>query len=145
MKKALMTIALLAAGLTASAQGEVKEDTIHRPQLETVDMNRTFSVGGNALMCLRSNNATKRSVQPLEWTLKNDIVGGQNFVTLDVKNRNTGASVAHQTWDEGQLIRMKIKEGKPAMSEVYDDMFSHLRIVDVNMGWIILFFSEILK
>lgn len=145
MRKAFLFFAMLLSGLTASAQGEVKEDTIQRPQLETVDINRTFSVGGNALMCLRSNNATKRSLQPLEWTLKNDIVGGQNFVTLDVKNRNTGAFVAHQTWDEGQLIRMKIKEGKPVMYEVYDDMFSHLRIVDVDLGWMILFYSEILK
>ena len=62
MRKALFIFALLLSGLTASAQGEVKEDTIQSPQLETVDMNRTFSVGGNALMCLRSNNVTKRSL-----------------------------------------------------------------------------------
>ena len=33
----------------------------------------------------------------------------------------------------------------PVLYELYDDMFSHLRIVDVDLGWIILFYSEIIK
>lgn len=108
-------------------------------------MNRTFSVGGKAIMCLRSSNANKRSLQPLEWTLKNDRIGNSNIAVLDVKNSRTGETVAHQSWSDGTLIRMKTKNNTPVMYEVYDDMFSHLRIADVGMGFIILFYSEMLK
>ena len=113
--------------------------------IQVVDLNRTFSFGGNAIMCLRSANADKRSLQPLEWTLKNDHIGDNNIVVLDVKNAKTERSVAHQMWSDGVLVRMKTKNGKPEMYEVYDDMFSHLRIVDVGLGKLILFYSEQFK
>lgn len=113
--------------------------------IQTIEMNMTFSVGGKAIMCLRSSNATKRSLQSLEWTLKNDRIGETNIVVLDVKNSKTGESVAHQSWSDGVFVRMKVKEGKPALYEVYDDIFSHLRIADVGLGFIILFYSELLK
>ena len=57
--------------------------------IQVVDLNRTFSFGGKAIMCLRSANADKRSLQPLEWTLKNDHIGDNNIVVLDVKNAKT--------------------------------------------------------
>ena len=113
--------------------------------IQVVDLNRTFSFGGKAIMCLRSANADKRSLQPLEWTLKNDHIGDNNIVVLDVKNAKTERSVVHQMWSDGVLVRMKTKNGKPEMYEVYDDMFSHLRIVDVGLGKLILFYSEQFK
>ena len=131
-----ITIALMMA-IAMSAQ---------KVELEVVDMNRTFSVGGKAIMCLRSKEATKKSLQPLEWTLKNDRIGNTNIVVLDVKNSKTGELVAHQSWSDGINIRMKLgAKGNPVLYELYDDMFSHLRIVDVDLGWIILFYSEIIK
>jgi len=139
MKKALSIIALLLIGMVASAQETVKAE------LETVDMNRTFSVGGKAIMCLRSNNASKKSLQALEWTLKNDRIGDTNIVVLDVKNAKDGSTVAHQSWSDGVMVKMKVKDKKPVVYEVYDDMFSHLRIADVDLGWIILFYSEMIK
>lgn len=131
-----ITIALMMA-VAMSAQ---------KAELEVVDMNRTFSVGGKAVMCLRSKEATKKSLQPLEWTLKNDRIGSTNIVVLDVKNSKTGELVAHQSWSDGINIRMKLgAKDNPVLYELYDDMFSHLRIVDVDLGWIILFYSEIIK
>jgi hypothetical protein len=131
-----ITIALMMA-IAMSAQ---------KVELEVVDMNRTFSVGGKAIMCLRSKEATKKSLQPLEWTLKNDRIGNTNIVVLDVKNSNTGELVAHQSWSDGINIRMKLgAKDNPVLYELYDDMFSHLRIADVDLGWIILFYSEIIK
>lgn len=139
MKKVLSIIALLLIGMVASAQETAKAE------LETVDMNRTFSVGGKAIMCLRSKEASKKSLQALEWTLKNDRIGDTNIVVLDVKNAKDGSTVAHQSWSEGVMVRMKVKDKKPVVYEVYDDMFSHLRIADVDFGWIILFYSEMIN
>ena len=139
MKKVLSIIALLLIGMVASAQETAKAE------LETVDMNRTFSVGGKAIMCLRSKEASKKSLQALEWTLKNDRIGDTNIVVLDVKNAKDGSTIAHQSWSEGVMVRMKVKDKKPVVYEVYDDMFSHLRIADIDLGWIILFYSEMIN
>lgn len=139
MKKVLSIIALLLIGMVASAQETAKAE------LGTVDMNRTFSVGGKAIMCLRSKEASKKSLQALEWILKNDRIGDTNIVVLDVKNAKDGSTVAHQSWSEGVMVRMKMKDNKPVVYEVYDDMFSHLRIADVDLGWIILFYSEMIN
>ena len=138
MKKVLFIIAVVIVAMTATAQEQ-------KDSVQIIEMNRTFSVGGKAIMCLRSNNAEKKSLQPLEWTLKNDHIGNSNIVVLDVKNSRTGATIVHQSWSDGILVHMKVKKGKPAMYEVYDDMFSHLRVVDVDMGFIILFYSELIK
>ena len=135
MKKALFLL-LMCVAMNVQAQSD---------SIQVIDMNRTFSVGGKAIMCLRSANANKKSLQPLEWTLKNDRIGNSNITVLDVKNSRTGETVAHQSWSDGTLIHMKTKDNKPVMYEVYDDMFSHLRIVDVDLGFIILFYSEMLK
>lgn len=137
MKKLLI---FLFAFFVMVANAQENNDSI-----QTIEMNRTFSVGGKAIMCLRSENANKKSLQALEWTLKNNHIGENNVIVLEVKNRNTGEQVAHQIWTDGAFVRMKVKNGKPAMYEVYDDLFSHLRIVDVNLGFIVLFYSEMLK
>lgn len=139
MKKVLSIIALLLIGMVASAQDSTKVD------LETVDMNRTFSVGGKAILCLRSSNANKKSFQALEWTLKNDRIGDTNIVVLDVINKKDDSTVAHQSWSDNVKIRMKVKNKKPVLYEIYDDMFSHLRIADIGNMWVILFYSEMLE
>ena len=129
---------MMMVAMTATAQ-ETNDS------IQTIEMNRTFSVGGKAIMCLRSNQAEKRDLKPLTWTLKNDRVGDKNFVVLDVKNKKTGTREVHQSWSDGVFVRMKTEKGKPIIYEVYDDMFSHLRIVDVKLGNIIMFYSEMLK
>lgn len=50
MKKVILFLAMMAVAITIKAQ---------KAELEVVDMNRTFSVGGKAIMCLRC---------PKEWT-----------------------------------------------------------------------------
>lgn len=137
MKK-LLLLTMMMVAMTATAQ-ETNDS------IQTIEMNRTFSVGGKAIMCLRSNQAEKRDLKPLTWTLKNDRVGDKNFVVLDVKNKKTGTREVHQSWSDGVFVRMKTEKGKPIIYEVYDDMFSHLRIVDVKLGNIIMFYSEMLK
>lgn len=144
MKKvAFFTIMMLVA-IAASAQevGSNKKET----EYEIIDMNRTFSVGGEAIMCLTSKTATKKNLQALEWTLKNDHIGETNIVVIDVKNAKTGQTVAHQSWSDGVYVRMRVdKDKKPVTYEVYDDMFNHLLIAQLQLGTIIQLYSELLK
>ena len=149
---------MLSIGLMAQAQEQANstqdsvqvEDKADSVQMENkadsvriVDMNRTFSVGGNALMLLRSNNAAKKDMKPLAWTLKNDRIGDTNIVVLEVKNRRTGETEAYQSWSESVNVTMKITKDGTTMYDVSDDLFSHLRIVKMNIGTIIMFYSEL--
>ena len=145
MKKLVLIIALAVFSVVnISAQEKVtKNDSI-----EVIDLNRTFSIGGKALMCLRSANMSKRNLQSLDWTLENNPVGDKNMVTLKVTNSKTGAIVAFQIWDDGVNVRMKRNRYKKdsSMYEVYDDMFSHLRMVQFSGDtYIILYYSEMKK
>jgi len=134
---------MLSMGLMAQAQEQT--DSTRVDSVQVIDMNRTFSVGGNAMMLLRSNNAAKKDMKPLEWTLKNDRIGDTNIVVLEVKNRRTGETEAHQMWSEGVNVTMKITKDGTTMYDVSDDLFSHLRIIKMNVGTIIMFYSEMLK
>jgi hypothetical protein len=91
---------------------------------------------------------SKRNLQSLDWTLENNPVGDKNMVTLKVTNSKTGAIVAFQIWDDGVNVRMKRNRYKKdsSMYEVYDDMFSHLRMVQFSGDtYIILYYSEMKK
>lgn len=136
-----------ANGTQDSVQVENKSDSVQvenkADSILVVDMNRTFSVGGNALMLLRSNNAAKKDMKPLEWTLKNNRIGDTNIVVLEVKNRRTGETEAYQSWSESVNVTMKITKDGTTMYDVSDDLFSHLRIVKTNIGTIIMFYSEL--
>ena len=158
MKKVLFIMLMLSMGLMAQAQEQAngtqdsvqvenKADSVQvenkADSVRVVDMNRTFSVGGNALMLLRSNNATKKDMKPLAWTLKNDRIGDTNIVVLEVKNRRTGETEAYQSWNEGVNITMSIFKDGSTMYDVSDDLFSHLRIMKVQLGTVIMFYSEL--
>ena len=160
MKKVLFIMLMLSMGLMAQAkeqansthdsvQVENKADSVQvenkSDSVRVVDMNRTFSVGGNALMLLRSNNAAKKDMKPLEWTLKNDRINDTNIVVLEVKNRRTGETEAPQIWSDGVNVTMKITNDGTTMYDVSDDIFSHLRIMKTNIGTIIMFYSELKK
>ena len=134
---------MLSLGWVAKAQET--SDSTKVDSVQVVDMNRTFSVGGNALLLLRSNSASKRDMKQLEWTLKNDRIGDTNVVVLDVKNRRTGETEAHQLWSDGVNVTMKTTKDGTILYEVSDDLFSHLRIMKANVGTIIMFYSELLK
>ena len=142
---------MLSMGLAAQAQGQANstQDSVQvenkADSVRVVDMNRTFSVGGNAIMLLRSNNAAKKDLKPLEWTLKNDRIGDTNIVVLDVKNKRTGETEAYQSWSEGVNITMSIYPDGTTMYDVSDDLFSHLRIMKVKLGTVIMFYSELKK
>ena len=133
---------MLSMGLMAQAQEHANGT---QDSVQVIDMNRTFSVGGNAMMLLRSNTAEKRNLKPLEWTLKNDRIGDTNIVVLEVKNRRTGETEAYQSWSEGVNVTMKITKDGATMYDVSDDLFSHLRIMKTNVGTIIMFYSELKK
>ena len=160
MKKVLFIMLMLSMGLMAQAQEQAnstqdsvqvenKADSVQvenkADSVRVVDMKRTFSVGGNALMLLRSNNAAKKDMNPLEWTLKNDRINDTNIVVLEVKNRRTGETEAHQIWSDGVNVTMKITKDGTTMYDVSDDLFSHLRIMKTNIGTIIMFYSELKK
>ena len=134
---------MLSMGLMVKAQEA--SDSTKVDSVQVVDMNRTFSIGGNALLLLRSNSANKRDMKPLAWTLQNDRIGENNVVVLDVKNKRTGETEAHQLWSEGVNITMKITKDGTVLYDVSDDMFSHLRIMKANVGTIIMFYSELIK
>ena len=140
---------MLSMGLMAQAQEQANSthDSVQvenkADSIRVVDMNRTFSVGGNALMLLRSNNAAKKDMKPLEWTLKNDRINDTNIVVLEVKNSRTGETEAHQIWSDGVNVTMKITNDGTTMYDVSDDLFSHLRIMKVKLGTVIMFYSEL--
>ena len=158
MKKVLFIMLMLSMGLAAQAQDQAngtqdsvqvenKADSMQvenkSDSIRVVDMNRTFSVGGNALMLLRSNNATKKDMKPLAWTLKNDRIGDTNIVVLEVKNRRTGETESYQSCNDGVNVTMKITNDGTTMYDVSDDIFSHLRIMKVQLGTVIMFYSEL--
>lgn len=143
MKKVLFIMLMLSMGLMAQAQEQT--DSTRVDSVQVINMNRTFSVGGNAIMLLRSNTAEKRNLKPLEWTLKNDRIGDTNIVVLEVKNRRTGETEAHQLWSEGVNVTMSIFKDGSTMYDVSDDLFSHLRIMKVSLGTVIMFYSELKK
>ena len=147
MKKLLFTIAMLLTISAASAQDAADTTTTKTAtaQQQVIPMNRTFSVGGKALMCLRSKTATKNDMKALTWTLSNDRIADKNIVVLDVKDARTDRTEAHQLWDGVEVYLTKDKKGS-TMYTVQDDMFSHLRIVDIGGDtYVIMFFSELLK
>jgi hypothetical protein len=123
------------------------QDTEKNDSVQVIDMNRTFSVGGRALLCLRSAEASRKDVKALSWTLTNNPVGDQNFVHLEVKNAKTDKVEAFQSWNGGVQVTMKKKSDGKITYEVYDDTFMHLRIVELNNNgiYIILLYSELLK
>lgn len=130
-------------GLTTQAQET--SDSTQVDSVQVIDMNRTFSVGGNAIMLLRSNTASKSDAKPLTWTLKNDRIGETNVVVLDVKNSRTGETEAHQLWSDGVNVTMRITKDGTILYQVSDDLFSHLRILKMKMATVIMFYSELLN
>lgn len=132
---------MLTVLMTAAASAQTNNDSI-----KTIPMNRTFSVGGKALMCLRSANAAKRDLKPLEWTLENHPIGDKNFITLHVKNAKTGLTEARQTWSDGEQVVMTIDNEGSKKYQVYDDTFRHLLIVDLGKETYVLFlYSHLLS
>ena len=139
MKKVLF-IALFIL-MTAAVSAQESNDSI-----KTIPMNRAFSVGGKAIMCLRSANASKRSLKPLEWTMENHPINDKNFITLHVKNTKTGLTEARQTWSDNEQVVMKINEKGEKTYMVYDDMFRHLVIMELSQySYVILLYSDLIN
>lgn len=131
---------LLTLLMTSAVSAQTTNDSI-----KTILMNRTFSVGGKALMCLRSANAAKRDLKPLEWTLENHPIGEKNFITLHVKNAKTGLTEASQTWSDGERVVMTIDNKGNKKYQVYDDTFRHLLMADLGKDVYVLFlYSQLL-
>ena len=145
MKK-LLFVFFLFYGISVLAQdGNI---TLGKDSIETIDMNRTFSVGGRAIMCLRSANANKKELKALTWTLENNRAGNQNFVMLKVQNVKTEQMEAMNTWNGGVNIEMTKRKDGTFIYNVYDDLFTHLRIVQMSKDsdiYIILFYSELIN
>lgn len=132
--------------LTSMAQNEPANNP--EDSVQVIDMNRTFSVGGRALMCLKSKTADKKSVKALTWTLDNKRAGDQNFVHLEVKNAKTGQVEEFNSWNGGVEIRMVKKSNGTISYQVFDDTFSHLVISQLNKDkdiYVILYYSELLE
>lgn len=131
---------MLTVLMTAAASAQTTNDSI-----KTIPMNRTFSVGGKALMCLRSANAAKRDLKPLEWTLENHPIGEKNLITLHVKNAKTGLTEARQTWSDGERVVMTIDNKGNKKYQVYDDTFRHLLLGSVGKDiYVIFLYSQLL-
>ena len=132
MRKLMILFALMVA-MTATAQEQV------------VDMNRTFSVGGKALLLLRSAKAEKKDLKALTWILENNHIGDTNILTLKVKNEKTGENECHQTWNDVNITMTKGDDGLLKYT-VTDDMFVHLRVIEFQKDmYMILFYSELLE
>ena len=140
MKRVLFIMALLSIVLTAGAQE--KKDS-----LRDISMDRTFSVGGKALVCVRSASMGNKDLRALTWTLENDRVGDSNFVKFECKDAKTGEIVAYKNWNEGVHCVMRINEAKNEKSYfVLDNEFYHLRIVDIGKEvYMIMFYSDLIN
>lgn len=137
--KRLFAIALMMVFvITASAQ-------VNNDSLQTINMNRTFSVGGKAILCLRSADADKRDIKALSWTLENKRVADTNFVTLKVSDFKTGNVEEYQTWSDDVQIGMLVNKKDNTRSYfIFDDTFFHLRILDLGKGMnVILLYSDL--
>lgn len=144
MKKLILFALMAVSVLAASAQENAEDSTKAEPKV--YDMNRTFSVGGKALLCLRSASADKKDLKALLWTLSNDRIGESNVVKLVVTDRKTEEIIAHQIWTDGVDVTLTITDKGTKMYEVKDELFSHLRIVELGKEvYGILFYSEMLK
>ena len=142
MKKILLLLSMCLLSLSGMAQSETENA---KDTTQVIDMGRTFSVGGRAIFCMRSSHVNKREAKALQWTLENDRVADQNFVKLNVVNVKTGDVEVNQHWNGNVQVRMLNSE-KGIIYEVYDDTFSHLRIVQYKSDvYIIMFYSELRK
>ena len=138
MKKLFTIMLMMAVAIAASAQE--KNDS-----LKDISMNRTFSVGGKAIMCMRSSSMDKRDLRALTWTLENKRVSDDNFVTLKIMDAKTGQIEEIKTWSETVDIAMRVNEKNDSRSYfVYDDMFYHLRLIDLGKNvYVIMLYSDL--
>ena len=125
--------------MLAVAQDEQKGERV-------VNMNRTFSVGGKALMCLRSANAGKNDLKALTWVLENKLIGEKNFITFNVDNAKTNRMEARQTWNDGEQVQMRIDEKGLKTYVVYDDTFIHLLLTEIGQDvYAIMLYSQLIN
>lgn len=125
--------------MLAVAQDEQKDERV-------VNMNRTFSVGGKALMCLRSANAGKNDLKALTWVLENNLIGEKNFITFNVDNAKTNRMEARQTWNDGEQVQMRIDEKGLKTYVVYDDTFIHLLLTEIGQDvYAIMLYSQLIN
>lgn len=138
MKKVLFLF-LMCLPIVVCAQDEKKEERV-------VNMNRTFSVGGKALMCLRSANAGKNDLKALTWVLENNLIGEKNFITFNVDNAKTNRMEARQTWNDGEQVQMRIDEKGLKTYVVYDDTFIHLLLTEIGQDvYVIMLYSQLIN
>ena len=115
-----------------------------------IDMNRTFSVSGKAVMLMKTKVTDDHEFQDLRWTLSNQHFNSGNVLTLDVTDATTGEVVAHQMWHGEESINMVIREDGKKAYLVYDQDFYHLRILETPIKgfpdyFTIMLFTELRK
>ena len=144
MKKVLLTLVLMLAGMTAGAQetnDTVKADTV-KTEKKSVVINTNFNMAGDAILLSKSAHVSRSDFKPLKWELTNEVVGGKNFITLKVINKKTGQQEEFKTWNEGVSMMME-KTKDTTIYSVYDETFIHLRILEMPQGNSILLFSAL--
>ena len=129
MRKSIAIITLLLAVLTASAQ-------------QRIDMNRSFDVSGTAFIFSKADQITKSDYIPTKWNLKNNHVGGNNYLIFSAQNAKTGESLALQAFDENIGIQLRIGEDGKKTYVVYDNDFFHLMITEIDGGTAILYYLQ---
>ena len=111
---------------------------------QQIDMNRSFEISGTAFIYSKSTTLSKGDYMPIQWSLKNNHVAGNNYPIFSAINTKTGKTLAYKAFDENVRIFMSIKNKKTNYI-ILDDKFFHLRIVELDDGFAILDYSELRK
>lgn len=140
----LFIMALVLTALTSVAQE--KADSIETEHSRIIPLNRTFSVGGNALTCQRSQSFNESDIKSFIWTLENNCIGDHNFLTFECKERDNGNLVAYKNWYGDVECFMAIKSDGTKSYIILDETFIHLQITELKDDmYMILFYSDLIK
>ena len=126
--------------LPMMAVAQEKNDSVEK---KSIEITTNFNMAGKAILLAKSTTVERSDFKALEWELTNQTVGDENFITLKVINKKTGRIEEIKHWKDGAHLLMEVDEKKQTSYTVYDDAFTHLRIIGMPLGNAIMLFSTL--
>lgn len=103
----------------------------------TIPLNRNYNAAGTAVILSRTEDLSDMVTKAMSWELKNDPIGGENYITLRVYDMETGHMDVLASWKDGENLLMVIDEEGRKSYVVSDNDFVHLILMpckDVGDG-----------
>lgn len=110
---------------------EEKTETEAEPRL--ISMNRNFNVSGTCILYSKEKLPKETDRCNLTWELRNNVIGGENYVTFSVRD-SEGRMQDRASWNGGVNVSLLISDDGSKMYSVSDELFSHLRIMELSGG-----------